>query len=147
MSILSVSLPAEKDYSDECTQPTKKRLFGAGSNTKSPSRGSTCAFWRLLHTLSVGLAERKGGTDASMDDEVLRDVDAALGVVGGKHRRNHRLFSPKEAAETIRNVIDTFFTCEVCRKNFIEQYDSCQYGRCDKLKGTTEGLAKTIGEK
>ena len=142
MSILSVSLPAEKDYSDECTQPTKKRLFGAGSNTKSPSRGSTCAFWRLLHTLSVGLAERKGGTDASTDDEVLRDVDAALGVVGGKHRRNHRPFSPKEAAETIRNVVDTFFTCEVCRKNFIEQYDSCQYGRCDKLKDTTEGLGE-----
>ena len=142
MSILSVSLPAEKDYSDECTQPTKKRLFGAGPHTKSPSRGSTCAFWRLLHTLSVGLAERKGGTDASTDDEVLRDVDAALGVVGGKHRRNHRPFSPKEAAEIIRNVVDTFFTCEVCRKNFIEQYDSCQYGRCDKLKDTTEGLSE-----
>lgn len=142
MSILSVSLPAEKDYSDECTKPTKKRLFGSGSNSKSPTRGSTCAFWRLLHTLSVGLAERKGGTDASTDDEVLRDVDAALGVVGGKHRRNHRPFSPKEAAEIIRNVVDTFFTCEVCRKNFIEQYDSCQYGRCEKLKDTTEGLTE-----
>ena len=142
MSILSVSLPAEKDYSDECTQPTKKRLFGSGSNTKSPARGSNCAFWRLLHTLSVGLAERKGGTDASTDDEVLRDVDAALGVVGGKHRRNHRPFSPKEAAEIIRNVVDTFFTCEVCRKNFVEQYNSCQYGRCVKLKDTTEGLTE-----
>jgi len=142
MSILSVSLPAEKDYSNECTRPTKKRLFGAGRNSKSPSRGANCAFWRLLHTLSVGLAERKGGTDASTEDEVLRDVDAALGVVGGKHRRNHRPFSPMEAATIIRNVVDTFFTCEVCRKNFIEQYDSCQYGRCEKLKDATEGLTE-----
>ena len=142
MSILSVSLPVEKDYSDACTQPTKRRFFGggAGSNSKSPhpARGSTCAFWRLLHTLSVGLAERKGGTDAATDDEVLRDVDAALGVVGGKHRRNHRPFSPKEAADIIRNVVDNFFACGVCRKAFVDQYDQCQYGRCEKLKDTTD---------
>ena len=144
MSILSVSLPAEKDYSDACTQPTKRRFFGGGRGSKSkvPARGSTCAFWRLLHTISVGLAERKGGTDAATEDEVLRDVDAALGVVGGKHRRNHRPFSPKEAADIIRNVVDNFFACEVCRKTFVEQYDQCQYERCEKLQDTTDGLTE-----
>ena len=120
MSILSVSLPAEKDYSDACTQPTKRRFFGggAGSNSKSPhpARGSTCAFWRLLHTLSVGLAERKGGTDAATDDEVAADI--------------------------IRNVVDNFFACGVCRKAFVDQYDQCQYGRCEKLQDTTDRLTE-----
>lgn len=142
MSVLSVSLPASKEYSDECTKATKKRMFGYGKISKTAVRGTTCATWRLFHTVSVGLAERLGGTDASKDDEVLRDVDAALGVVGGKHRRRHRAFSPKEAADILRNTVDSFLACEVCRKNFIEQYDRCEYDRCDRLRDTTENLSE-----
>lgn len=142
MSILSVSLPANKEYSDECTKESKNFLFRSGRTSVTAARGSTCATWRLLHVVSVGLAERMGGTDASRDDEMLRDVDAALGVIGGKHRRRHRAFSPKEAADIMRNTIDAFLTCEVCRKDFIEQYDRCDFGRCDRLNDSTENLSE-----
>mmetsp|Transcript_16234 Transcript_16234/g.35234 ORF Transcript_16234/g.35234 Transcript_16234/m.35234 type:complete len:565 (+) Transcript_16234:26-1720(+) len=141
MSVLSVALPANKEYSDECTKESKKFLSISGRTSVTAARGSTCAAWRLFHVVSVGLAERMGGTDASRDDEMLRDVDAALGVVGGKHRRRHRAFSPKEAADILRNTIDAFLTCEVCRKDFIEQYDRCDYGRCDRLTDSTENLS------
>lgn len=87
------------------------------------SGGFSCGFWKLLHTATVGLAEHRGG---------LNLIDSQLIIPSTK------TFSPMEAADTIRDYIDHFFTCGPCRDEFIKNYDYCDNNRrCDRL---TDGL-------
>jgi hypothetical protein len=39
----------------------------------------------------------------------------------------------EEAAVTIRDYIENFFGCEVCRQNFMKAFDSCAHDRCTRL--------------
>lgn len=34
------------------------------------------------------------------------------------------------AMESIRFVVEKYFSCEACRVNFLEHYDNCDFGRC-----------------
>lgn len=45
-----------------------------------------------------------------------------------------------QAALTIRNFIENFFGCEVCRLNFVQAYDSCSHDRCHRLKPESTSL-------
>lgn len=88
--------------------------------------GFSCGLWKLLHVVSVGLAEHVGGQ--TLIDSGLRKPDA-------------RLFSPAEAAEVMRNYIEHFFTCGVCVKKFLQIYQNCDnQRRCTRLVRYTKGV-------
>lgn len=100
-----------------------KRPFPRTKWSKSCGRGNgfTCGFWKLLHIMTIGVAEHRGGRDL---------VDA------GTVRENTRLFSPMEAANTVREYIVNFFPCTDCAQHFVAQYDQCNMNRrCDRLAG------------
>ena len=104
MEIFSKYAPRRASYSPSCRQ------------TKIPFN---CGFWKLLHTITVGIAEHKGGLSL-IDDGTLKE-DA-------------RTFSPAEAADVIRNYMDSFFPCPTCSKHFVQQYDDCDnLNRCIRL--------------
>lgn len=63
---------------------------------------SSCAFWRFLHIVSLGL--------------------------GGKSR-----LSPAEGMSRIRLIVDRFFSCQHCRDHFLDGFDRCLFGRCNKV--------------
>ena len=81
--------------------------------------GFTCGFWKLLHTSTVGIAAYRGGKDL---------------INSGYDSTETRIFSPLEAADTIREYMAHFFTCSECSTHFIGQYDQCDMNRrCDRL--------------
>jgi thiol-disulfide isomerase/thioredoxin len=82
-------------------------------------KGLNCGFWKLLHIVSVGVAENRGGKD--LIDNKLVDSDT-------------KIFSPLEAADTIRDYMSNFFTCYDCAEQFVEQYNDCKRNRrCSRL--------------
>lgn len=78
--------------------------------------GYTCGLWQLFHIMSVGLVEYNLMIAAS-DDTVLKEVS----------------LKTTHAAETLRNFVEHFFACDVCRMNFLRAYDSCALDRCSRL--------------
>jgi hypothetical protein len=42
--------------------------------------------------------------------------------------------SSYHVAQTIKQVIELFFGCDVCRKNFVAMYDSCGHNHCKRFK-------------
>ena len=70
--------------------------------------GYTCGLWSLFHIMSVGLVEY--------------------------NRHNTRSPIPTlQASDTLRNYIEHFFQCEVCRLNFLSMYDTCALDGCQRL--------------
>jgi hypothetical protein len=53
-----------------------------------------------------------------------------------------QLLVPSDVADHLRSYIENFFQCDVCRLNFMNEYDACSYDRCNRLiskrKGTME---------
>lgn len=95
----------------------KRRLYSPSCRaTKIPFN---CGFWKLLHTVSVGIAEHRGG----------------LGLIEeGSLKEDALTFSPSDAADTIRNYMEAFFPCPYCSKHFVDQYDDCDnLERCMRL--------------
>ena len=97
-------LPRNK-WSRSCDQ------FGLGG-------GFTCGLWKLLHVVSIGVAEHRGGLNLS-----------------DTHRRS---FSPGDAADVIANYLKRFFTCEPCRDHFLQLFKKCAYRRCERLNFNAE---------
>ena len=80
--------------------------------------GFSCGMWKLIHIMSIGVAEHKGGRNL-IDANVVES--------------STRVFSPADVADTIREYIYYFFGCKECRDNFISEYDQCSFRRCDRL--------------
>eukprot|EP00533_Pseudo-nitzschia_delicatissima_P013544 CAMPEP_0197268146 /NCGR_PEP_ID=MMETSP1432-20130617/4001_1 /TAXON_ID=44447 /ORGANISM="Pseudo-nitzschia delicatissima, Strain UNC1205" /LENGTH=585 /DNA_ID=CAMNT_0042733169 /DNA_START=215 /DNA_END=1972 /DNA_ORIENTATION=+ len=98
---------ARKGWSPSC----KNQALG--------SAGFTCGFWKLLHVITLGVAEQRGGQNL---------------IDSGDLSSKAMVFSPSLAAETIRNYIDKFFTCKPCREHFLETFDECENNRrCKRL--------------
>ena len=57
-------------------------------------------------------------------------------VAGG----NELSYTPSEVGFILRNYIENFFGCEVCRINFLRDYDNCGFHRCERLSSETENL-------
>jgi hypothetical protein len=86
--------------------------------------GHSCGMWKLLHVITVGVAEHRGGISL---------------IESGMLGETALVFSPIAAADAIRDYIEEFFNCAVCKKNFIETYDNCDNNRrCDRLTEDTE---------
>lgn len=104
-----------------------KYPFQEGWSTDCTKGRFTCGFWKLLHTSTVGVAENRGGLNL---------------IESGLIRQSAKTFAPLEAADTIRNYIDHFFTCGPCRKEFIATYDVCEKNRrCDRLTEELKGAS------
>ena len=74
-----------------------------------------CVHFLTSHFLSsniVGVVE--------WNENVMEDAD-------------YLYYPPSEVADMLRNYIENFFGCEVCRTNFLHEYDECGYRRCDRL--------------
>ncbi|KAL9180110.1 hypothetical protein ACHAXT_008080 [Thalassiosira profunda] len=78
-----------------------------------PAKGFTCGLWNLFHILTIG--------SAKPEHELY-----------GFHRGY--FVTPHHVAETIRNFVAYFFSCDVCRTNFLNMYDSCGHDHCNRLK-------------
>ena len=90
--------------------------------------GFHCGFWKLLHTITVGIAEHRGGLN-------LIEVDLI--------EPNAKTFAPMEAADVIRSYINHFYIdCDNCRKTFMELYSDCENNRrCDRLTDDKDGAS------
>eukprot|EP00562_Extubocellulus_spinifer_P027371 CAMPEP_0178649068 /NCGR_PEP_ID=MMETSP0698-20121128/20817_1 /TAXON_ID=265572 /ORGANISM="Extubocellulus spinifer, Strain CCMP396" /LENGTH=1131 /DNA_ID=CAMNT_0020290479 /DNA_START=37 /DNA_END=3432 /DNA_ORIENTATION=+ len=99
---------ANKFWSDSCSKGRK-------------GQGQNCGLWKLLHIVTVGFAEQRGG---------LEHLDSAINVPISAGPA----FTPNEGAAIIREYIALFFGCDVCKNNFLSKYDDCiSFGRCDRM--------------
>ncbi|KAG7341656.1 Erv1 / Alr family protein [Nitzschia inconspicua] len=78
--------------------------------------GYTAGLWTLFHIMSVGLVEW---------NQMVLDDD--------------QLLVPSEVADHLRSYIEHFFQCDVCRLNFMSEYDSCSHDRCNRLISKRKG--------
>ncbi|KAL7523657.1 hypothetical protein ACHAWF_000613, partial [Thalassiosira exigua] len=80
-----------------------------------------CARRNLFHILTIG--------SSKLEHELY-----------GFHRGY--FVSPHHVSETIRNFVAYFFSCDVCRTNFLKMYDDCGHEHCSRLQSEiTLGLA------
>lgn len=96
---------SRKEWSHSCTSQGAKNGFN-------------CGFWKLLHVMTIGIAEHRGGLNL---------------VEGGLLSEQARKFSPAEAAEAMKEFIRYFFPCSPCRDHFVAQYNDCSNQRCVRL--------------
>jgi Erv1 / Alr family len=105
----------------ELVDVLSKHKFPRNTWSRSCSRkiGFACGFWKLLHTMTVGIAEFRGGQDL---------------ILSGSVRPGTRVFSPLEAADTVREYVAFFFKCTECSTHFTGQYNQCDLNRrCKRL--------------
>lgn len=70
----------------------------------------SCGMWRLLHLITLSVQE---------DRSLLRSGEG-------------QALSGQRAMDSIRFVVDKYFSCELCRGNFLEHFDSCDLDRCSQ---------------
>jgi hypothetical protein len=76
--------------------------------------GYTCGLWQLFHLVTVGLVHY----NMDHQDDALTETN---------------MLSTMHTADTIRNYIEHFFTCDECRLNFVQMYEECRFERCNRL--------------
>eukprot|EP00591_Stephanopyxis_turris_P001463 CAMPEP_0195509004 /NCGR_PEP_ID=MMETSP0794_2-20130614/2060_1 /TAXON_ID=515487 /ORGANISM="Stephanopyxis turris, Strain CCMP 815" /LENGTH=699 /DNA_ID=CAMNT_0040636113 /DNA_START=114 /DNA_END=2210 /DNA_ORIENTATION=- len=72
--------------------------------------GYTCGLWELFHIMSVGVS--------------MRYMEGF---------RSGEVVGPHFAAQTLRNFVERFFGCAICRANFLRMFDSCGFHLCSRL--------------
>ena len=92
--------------------PPKKKTWSYSCTRGKPSAGYTCGLWQLFHIVTIGLVEFNAMVAAEDDYPYYRSADAAL---------------------ALRNFIENFFDCEVCRTHFLKDFDGCAYDGCHRL--------------
>ena len=78
-------------------------------------QGYTCGLWELFHIVTVGTVEYN-------ENAISTDPTASLHTAA--------------VGQTLRNYIEHFFSCEVCRAHFLKAYDDCTLDRCHRLVDT-----------
>jgi len=89
--------------------PPPKKQWSQSCSRGNSAMGYTCGLWQLFHTMTIGVVE--------------------WNLVGSEELS----YTPMEVAKILRYYVEHFFGCEVCRVNFMHEYDNCEYGRCDRL--------------
>ncbi|KAG7366720.1 Erv1 / Alr family protein [Nitzschia inconspicua] len=113
-------------------QNIPRRGWSDSCRTWKIPNGFSCGMWKLLHVVTVGVAEQRGGKNL---------------IDSGMVPSNTKTFSPMEAASTIRDFIDHFFTCKPCREHFVATYDDCDKNRrCDRLAYTDDLDAVSVAD-
>ncbi len=86
--------------------------------------GMTCGLWEMFHILTVG---------ASQTENQLYGF------------RRGNVVTSKEVASIIRNFIENFFGCAVCKTNFLKMYDECGHDHCERLSNALPFLEENSG--
>lgn len=81
--------------------------------------GFTCGLWKLFHLMTVGAVEWNSLHMAKKNGNSVKKI------------------SPMETANILRNFIQHFFRCEVCRTEFVQTFNSCQQNHCHSLFAST----------
>jgi hypothetical protein len=81
--------------------------------------GYTCGLWQLLHLVTIGMVHHN-----QQQIETNKNQHQSLDT---------NLLSTMRTADTIRNYIEYYFTCDECRLNFIQMYENCNFERCTRL--------------
>jgi Erv1 / Alr family len=116
---------SRKEWSPACAQGKSSAMIS----------GFNCGFWKLLHVSSIGLAEHRGGKGL---------------IESGIRNSKTRTFTPKEAADTMKNYIQHFYLCGDCAKQFVAEYNDCNlFSRCNRLaddSSVTDDDWKEVGK-
>jgi len=92
--------------------PPPRKKWSRSCSRGDSSMGYTCGLWELFHITSVGVVESNLNNVAGIEDLFYR---------------------PGDVGEILRSYVDHFFGCEVCRTNFLHDYDNCEFGRCERF--------------
>jgi len=96
-----------------------------GCTHKNEYSGFSCGLWHIFHILTIGASREEN-------------------QVYGFHRGYN--VSPFEVGATIRNFVKHFFSCEVCRTNFLDMYDNCGHDHCTRLITTLPFISHGMTE-
>jgi len=96
--------------------PPPRKNWSQSCSRSDSTIGYTCGLWQLFHIVTLGVVEWN------------------LNNVAGSHE--YEFYTPRQVGQIFRTYIDNFFGCEVCRINFLHDYDNCGFHRCERL--TTE---------
>jgi len=91
------------------TKGPSSKLHWHGCTSES-SHGYTCGLWELFHIVSVSVVEWN---------------NAAV--------TPHSIVTTEYVATMLYSYVSEFFGCDVCRRNFISNFDSCSQNRCHRL--------------
>jgi thiol-disulfide isomerase/thioredoxin len=97
-----------------------KMKWSKGCTHGTRGAGYACGLWELFHIVTVGVTE--------WNQLSLIDPSMVIGV--------------EAAAVTIRDYIEHFFGCEVCRMNFMAAFDACAHDRCHRLDNNAVSVEK-----
>jgi hypothetical protein len=100
--------------------PPPARRWTEACRHGRPGAGYTCGLWELFHVITIAVTE--------WNQLSLVDLSMAIGV--------------EEVAVTIRNYVENFSGCEVCRENFLAGFDSCAHNRCQRLNNNGTSMAE-----
>jgi thiol oxidase len=100
--------------------PPPKKTWSLGCTHGRTGAGYTCGLWELFHMITAGVVER--------NQLAVIDQSIPIGV--------------EDAAVTIRDYVENFFGCEVCRMNFVAAFDSCAHDRCTRLDNNATTVDK-----
>jgi Erv1 / Alr family len=101
-------------WSDDCSHGEK-------------GMGFTCGLWKLFHLMTVGVVVQQWNNNnaVALVNGKPNDDDSKIQIV------------PADAATILRNYIQHFFRCEVCRSEFVQTFDACKQSHCHALFGTS----------
>lgn len=117
-----ISQGREKLYEQLDKYPLANKYWSDSCSKGRKGQGQNCGLWKLLHIVTIGFAEHRGGLE--QQDGSYVDVPMTSGPT----------FTPNQGAAIIREYIALFFGCDVCKNNFLSKYDDCvSFGRCDRM--------------
>ena len=117
-----ISQGRDKLYEQLDKYPLANKYWSDSCSKGRRGQGQNCGLWKLLHIVTIGFAEHRGGLE--QQDGSYVDVPMSSGPT----------FTPNEGAAIIREYIALFFGCDVCKNNFLSKYDDCvSFGRCDRM--------------
>jgi thiol oxidase len=99
--------------------PPQNREWSFACSHGEDGNGYTCGLWELFHIMTIGVVE--------FNEHAVSKSELAS-------------FHTEEVALKLRDYVENFFGCEVCRQHFLGAYDSCSLDRCHRL-------VKVAGEK
>jgi thiol-disulfide isomerase/thioredoxin len=74
--------------------------------------GYTCGLWKLMAIATIGVVQFNENAISGNDQALYHTADVAL---------------------IVRDYIDQFFACSVCRTEFLRSFDSCAFDHCHLL--------------
>jgi len=104
---ISLVVQSEQNLLNQMVDKDKQTFWTVACSHGVSNGGYTCGLWELFHIVTIGLVVRNNSFDQAI--------------------------STMHVADGLRDYILHFFACDICRKNFIDMYDSCSFDRCNVL--------------